>query len=392
MLSRIEIEGYRSLKHIKMEDMGGLTVLIGPNGSGKTNLLDAFALMSEAAFGSLAEGINKRGGIETLLCRGCERKLFFGFDFESVGQFAEEKAEVHYQVQIRPVGFSPTIPFEQVSKAPVPPHRDPLYLMHRDREGTCIFFNKLLGQKDEVKGLESPAELAIFQVKDQTSYPTPYKVLRHLQEWVFYRPIDVGPSSPIRQAQIVRPGTRLTADMSNLASVFHSIQNQYPAVWDEINEILKNVYEDFRYISFPPEGGDGKIILRWWEHPFEKEYGFSADLLSDGTLRLLALLAMLKSPNPPPLICLDEPELGLHPDWVKLVAELLESAATRTQLIVATHSPTLVSHVAPEHVAVVEKEDGATVVHQLTEAELADWLDRFSLGELWEAGHIGGRP
>jgi predicted ATPase len=164
-------------------------------------------------------------------------------------------------------------------------------------------------------------------------------------------------------------------------------------IWDEICEILRNVYDDFRNLSFPIEGGDGKIFLRWLEHPFEKKnYGFFANLLSDGTLRLLSLLAILKTPEPPPLICIDEPEVGLHPDWIKLVAELLESAATRTQIFVTTHSPQLVSHVKPDHVVVVEKEDGATTLSRLMEGELADWLDKFQLGDLWLAGHIGGRP
>jgi predicted ATPase len=174
--------------------------------------------------------------------------------------------------------------------------------------------------------------------------------------------------------------------------VLHGIQNQYPATWDEIREILANVYEDFRYISFPAEGGDGKILLRWWEHPFEKDYGFSSNLLSDGTLRLLSLLAILKTPDPPPLICIDEPEVGLHPDWIKLVAELLESAAARTQIIVATHSPQLVSHVKPNHVVVTEKHEGETTLSRLTEEELKDWLDKFQLGDLWLSGHLGGRP
>lgn len=256
-----------------------------------------------------------------------------------------------------------------------------------------MFRSLVTGEKEEInKEIESQSELAIFQVKDQTAYPTPYKLLRQFENWTFYRPLRVGPDAPIRSPQTIRPGVRLFPDGSNVASVLHAIQNQFPAIWDEICETLTNVYEDFRYVSFPAEGGDGKILLRWWEHPFEKEYGFSADLLSDGTLRLLSLLAILKTPDPPPLICIDEPEVGLHPDWIRLVAELLESAATRTQIIVATHSPQLVSHVKPNHVVVIEKEDGATTVSRLTEEELAGWLDKFRLGDLWLAGHIGGRP
>lgn len=390
MLTHIVIDGYKSLKNIDL-DMTGLTVLIGPNGSGKSNLLDVFALVAEAAAGSLSEGIARRGGFDAIAFKGDNERVFFGCDFEARGVFAEEQAEVHYKVQLRRMGAFSNVSFEQVSKGPTPPHTNPLYLVHR-RDDDITFRNLLLNEREEVKTLESGSELAIFQVKDQNAYPTPYKLLRQFQDWTCYNPIDVSLESPIRLPQTVRAGMRLFPDGSNLASILHSIQNQSPAVWEDINEILRNVYEDFRYMTFPAEGGDGKILLRWWEHPFERQQGFSIGLLSDGTLRLLILLAILKSPEPPPLICIDEPELGLHPDWIKLVAELLEEAASRTQLVVATHSPILVSNVNPENVVVVEKEDGVTYLERLSKRELAVWLDEFHLGDLWLAGHLGGRP
>lgn len=402
MLTHIEIEGFRSLRHVEL-DLPGLTVLIGPNGSGKSNLLDAFALMVEAATGRLSEGIAKRSGINTLLFRG-ENKFFFGFEFAPEGDFFRESAPVHYKLQLRPVGALPFVWLEQVYKDPVPPHTNPLYLMHRDKQRPMTMFRSLVtGLKQELdlqeqlkqaegKEIESQSELAIFQVKDQTAYPMPYKLLRQFENWAFYAPIRMELDAPIRSPQLARPGLRLFPDGSNLSSVLQAIQSQHPATWDEICEILGNVYEGFRYLSFPAEGGDGKILLRWWEHPFEKDYGFSANLLSDGTLRLLSLLAILKTPDPPPLVCIDEPEIGLHPSWIRLLAELLESAATRTQLIVTTHSPELVSHVKPNHVVVVEKEEGETKLSRLTDDELSGWLDKFRLGDLWLAGHIGGRP
>jgi predicted ATPase len=381
-------------------------VLIGPNGSGKSNLLDVFALMAEAAVGRLSDGIAKRGGINTLLFRGGGDKIVFDFEFAPEGDFSNEGIPINYELQIQPVGAIPFVQFEQVSKVPIPPHINPFYLMHGDFHKSLTMFRRhKIGQLQELdlqldeqlklaegKELESPIELAIFQVKDQTSYPTPYKLLRHLENWTFYSPIRVDPETPVRSPQLARSGLRLFPDGSNLSSVLQAIQSQHPVIWDEICEILKNVYDDFRNLSFPPEGGDGKILLRWWEHPFEKSYGFSANLLSDGTLRLLSLLAILKTPEPPPLICIDEPEVGLHPDWIRLMAELLESAATRTQLIVTTHSPELVSHIKPNHIVVVEKQEGATTLSRLTEDELASWLDKFRLGDLWLAGHIGGRP
>jgi len=376
MLTRVEIKGYKSLKDIDL-DMKELTVLIGPNGSGKSNFLDVFALMSQAAVGALGEGIIQRGGMGNVLFKQGQEQLTL--------QFYQEATD--YYVQIEPNQALPRISEERMIFMETG-DTDSLLVLHRKQRD--VNFHR--SHSVEAKKLESETELSIFQVRDQAVYPEPYKLLRQMQNWSCYTPMEVDARSPMRLPQVWRSGMRLLLDGSNLFSVLKTIQDESPDDWAEITEILKIIYEDFRYMTFPAEGGDGKILLRWWEHPFEKAYSFSADLLSDGTLRLLSLLAILKSPEPPPLICIEEPELGLHPDWIKLVGELLESAATRTQIIVATHSPMLVSYVQPQHVVVVEKEDGMTYMERLTEEEMADWLDDFQLGDLWLSGQIGGRP
>jgi len=263
--------------------------------------------------------------------------------------------------------------------------------MRRDKDG-CVFRSIKTGMQDEEKALESVSELAIFQVKDQDKYPTPYKLLRLLQEWTLYRDIEVGSDAPVRQPSLLRPTVRLAPNGANLSSVLRSIQDYHPAIWKEIEEILETAYPGFFTIRIPGEGGDGKVLLRWWERPYEKEGGFSANLLSDGTLKLLCLIAILKSPDPPPLICIDEPELGLHPDWIKLIAELLQSAASRTQLVVTTHSPQLVAKLSPDQIIVAEKQNGESQLNPLPEEKLGKWLKEFNLGELWLAGHFGGRP
>jgi predicted ATPase len=326
--------------------------------------------------------------------RGGQGDVFVELHFPPEGVFAEERATVSFKLKLKKIGSGYRIWFEQVSKVS-PGYQNPLMLMHRDRD-SCMFRSVKTGLREEVgeegKKLESETELAIFQVRDQNNYPTPYKLLRLLQEWTLYRNIDVGPNTPIRQPGLIRPTVRLAPNGSNLASVLNSIQQQHPATWKEIEELLETVYSDFHAITFPPEGGDGKVVLRWWERPYEKQGGFSADLLSDGTLKLLCLIAMLKSPDPPPLICIDEPELGLHPDWIKLVAELLQSAASRTQVVVTTHSPQLVSQLSPDQIIVADKGNGETRLTRLSGEGLEKWLVEFNLGDLWLAGHIGGRP
>jgi predicted ATPase len=393
MFDYIKIEGFRGFRYIELE-LPSLSVFIGPNGSGKSNFMDLLALMAEGANGRLAEGIATRGGFEEIAFKREPGDIFVEFRFPSTGVFSEERSPVTFKLKLKKVGSNPKVWFEQVSKDRY--HVQPLYLMHRDKDG-CMFRSIKTGLREELgeegrKALESDSELAIFQVKDQDNYPTPYKLLRVFQEATFYSDIDVGPDAPIRQPGLLRPSVRLAPDGTNLASVLFSIQQSHPATWEEVGELLRTVYPDFHSITFPAEGGDGKVVLRWWERPYEKQSGFSANLLSDGTLKLLCLIAILKSPDPPPLICIDEPELGLHPDWVKLVAELMQSAATRTQLLVATHSPHIVGKLAPEQVVVAEKEGGETKLGRLVYQELEKWLKEFDMGDLWLAGHLGGRP
>jgi len=390
MITRIEIENFRSIEHLKL-DMTPLTVLIGPNGSGKSNLIDAFWLMAAAGAGGLSDGMAARGGYDAIRFWAAQNeRLTFEFEFAGAGTFEQEEGAVHYKVELRRQGNVARVWFEQVYITGKPACPD--YFVVAQKKGEqCKFRNIVSKERDELKGIESDNELAIFQIKDQTAYPTPYKVAKEISAWRVYAPIPTGPDAPVRRAQLLRSGLRLATDGGNLASVLHAVQNQRPAVWEELCDILRTACPGFRHLSFPPEGGDGMIVLRWWEDPFAKEYGFSANLLSDGTLRLLMILTILLSPDPPPLVCIDEPELGLHPDWVKLIGEQLQSAATRTQLVVATHSPELVSKLNPSQVVVVEKEDGRTVANRLSDADFAQWLDQFRLGDLWRAGHLGGR-
>ncbi|MGB2987974.1 MAG: AAA family ATPase, partial [Phycisphaerae bacterium] len=278
MIKRLEVERYRSFEHLELE-MRPLTVLIGPNGGGKSNLLDIFSFLSQAAFGELADAIARRGGFDSLRFRGSpEERIFFGVDFSSEEPFADEGCDVHYKLQLRPIGSVGSVWFEQVSLGPKPGYDKPMTLMHRDKE-SCKFRNLLAKEMDEIKELESETELAITQVKDQKAYPTPYKLMRTMASWGPYAPTYTGLDAPIRRPQLLRPGLRVAKDGGNLASVLHGLQSQLPHAYAELEDRLRTAYPGLKYLSFPQEGGDGMINLRWWEEPYEEEFGFSASLL-----------------------------------------------------------------------------------------------------------------
>jgi len=402
MFDYIKIEGFRSFKKVELE-MPRLAVLIGPNGGGKSNFIDLLMLMAEAAHGQLAVGVNRRGGF---------RNIAFGFEpagevrvefsFKGLRDPASEMEpvpppmglekkpfDITYRVALRGLGVNFRVWEEQLHQVPIDPEQI-TFEIDRDATQTLFRWGIISKEFEERKSVED-VELAISQVKDANKYRPPYAVFQELRQWAFYRDIDTGPESPLRQPVLIRRETRLVPDGSNLSSAFFTIQQEYSDDWDDILGILKTAYPDFVRLEVRAGGGDGKVHLRWFERPYEKE-GLSANLLSDGTLKLFCLIAILKSPIPPPLICIDEPELGLHPDWIKLVAELLQDAAMRTQVIVATHSPHIVAKLDPEQVIVTEKVDGETHLRQLKTSDLENWLKDFSLAELWLSGEIGGRP
>jgi predicted ATPase len=204
------------------------------------------------------------------------------------------------------------------------------------------------------------------------------------RDWVF------GRHSAIRDPQRVGLDSyELAADSSNLAQVLKAMRDRgESAVFERLLKLLRAFYEPVKDVDTELLGTHLRLMI--------KEDGLSsrtpASRLSDGTLRWLTMLIILLDPTPPPVICIDEPELGLHPDIVPTRADLLREASTRTQLILTTHSRTLVECFSddPESVCVCEKFDGATEIKRLEADRMKVWLDKYSLGQLWSSGEIGG--
>jgi len=399
MFDYIKIEGFKSFKSVELE-MPRLAVLIGPNGGGKSNFVDLLMLIAEAGAGQLSNGVLRRGGF---------RDVVFGFDASKQMRFElrfreavhawklfseanGRRLDVRFRAAVRSVGVSSAqVTEELVRQESATQPALSADVVSRNKAGAEFLYTEESGRVNKRSMVAAPFELMISQVRDPVSYPAASVVLEEVGGWTFYRDIEVGPDAPVRLPQLIRDETRLFSSGANLASVFYSVQQHHPDIWAEMLEIVNTAYPEFVRLTVPAGGGDGKVLLRWFERPFEKE-GMSANLLSDGTLKLLCLIAILKSPDPPPLICIDEPELGLHPDWIKLVAELLQDAACRTQVIVATHSPHIVEKLDADQVIVVDKVDGESKMKRLEKADLEKWLKDFNLSELWLAGHFGGRP
>ncbi len=227
----------------------------------------------------------------------------------------------------------------------------------------------------------------LAQRRDPELYPEITYLADTYEKWRIYREWAFGRNTVFREPQKAdMRNDRLEEDFSNLG-MFLSRLRKTPRAKREIIEELLDLYEGLSDFEPITEGGTVQLFFT------EGDFSIPATRSSDGTIRYLCLLAILCDPEPPPLICIEEPELGLHPDILPKLADLLVAASQRTQLIVTTHSDILVDAMTeqPEAVVVCEKHEGRTEMKRLRKVDLAVWLNKYRLGQLWIDGQLGGK-
>lgn len=387
------IRGYRSLKNISWEP-GNLNVLIGPNGSGKSNLLRMLELISISAQGKLGKHIQRAGGMEPLVWDGVAENIEFTVTMSPLKMVGSAEDYVHtYHLVIERIGKGSAyrIKHEWLGNRywMVKGESDePFKIIERDVLRAVVFDEKqrgLVAPEESVQEEESVLSFAAGPFTQNQRIP-PYQAF--LADWAIYHDLQVHRDAPIRQPVIARHETRVEPDGQNLISVLHTLYTSDREFKQDINLAMRAAFgDDFEELVFPP-AADQRIQLRVRWKSLSREQ--SAADLSDGTLRFLFLLTVLASPNPAPLIAIDEPETGLHPSMLPIIAEYAVDASTRTQVILTTHSPQLLDafqEVMPE-TTVVKWVDGETVLQDVNGKNLERWLKEYSLGALFRSGEL----
>jgi predicted ATPase len=365
-------------------DMESLNVLIGPNGSGKSNFLEAIGLLRSTPTKLTAPMRGVGGsGVKEWIWKGAKNG------------HAQVEAVVDYptgQPLRHGIEFTETASrFELVdefieNQHPFPGHQEPFFF-YRFQHGFPALSVKGAGRRELRREDVAPDESILSQRKDPDQYPElahladVYGRVRVYREWSF------GRTSVFRSPQSADlPSDQLEEDFSNLG-LFLNYLRGVPKAKNAIIEHLRDLYDGLDDFDVRIKGGTVEVVLT------EGDFVFPASRLSDGTLRYLCLLAILCDPDPPSLVCIEEPELGLHPDMLPKIADLLAAASERTQLVVTTHSDLLVDAMTerPESVVVMEKHDGKTQARRLEATdEMQQWLHKYRLGQLWIRGEIGG--
>ncbi len=360
-----------------------LNVLIGPNGSGKSNLIEAVRLL-QAAPDDVAEPVRLGGGVQDWIWKGDPHG---SATVDAVVENPKGRMPLRHVLQFRESGHRFEVVDERIENEHAYPQSDETdaYFYYRLQNG-----HPVLNVREEKRALRRedvhPQFSILGQRKDPDQYPEitylgmAYKQIRVYRDWTF------GRGAPARGSQEADlDNTHLSEEFLNLGMVLNRMQMDY-SLRERLVEMLRELYPGVSDFGTSVNAGKVQVYLR------EGKYAIPATRLSDGTLRWLCLLAILLDPTPPPLVCIEEPELGLHPDVLPLLAQLLREASERTQLIVTTHSEVLVDALTetPESVVVCEKHEDTTEFTRLSRESLADWLEKYTLGQLWSRGEIGG--
>lgn len=378
-----------------------LNILIGPNGCGKSNLLEIVGLLRDLTEKRPWTHVTDTGGVSEWIWKDAasdRSRIAHDLALDAVVStfYVRHKKEIPkrseflYRLELRSRPLSTfSVKHESLLRYPVP-SGDAKSLAEIWRDGSETIIRKDEDGEPTISASKTEISDRISALSTVSGAFGPlHRIARSFSQIRLYREWTFGPKSPARGLeQVGKESTYLEEDGSNLAHVLNFIltyQDSEPG--RKLREAFAKFSGDARDIETRLQEGFVQLRIR-------ESSGISVPgiRLSDGTLRWLALLAILLNPTPPPVICLEEPELGLHPDAIHTLADLLVEASTRTQLIVTTHSDALLDAFTetPEVVCVCEKVEGSTVIRRLDKERLKVWLKDYSLGHLWMSGEIGG--
>lgn len=393
-IQRLEIKGFRSLRDVTWEP-GKLNVVIGPNASGKSNLLRALAFLQQSATGELPQAVLRQGGIGPLLWDSRDTEISWKLKTDPVGGGLDRVREtLTYELSLQRLGASSAYRVEREMLAnyyrvETGEKDQPLKFLERDPRHAVTFDALELALRAHEGSVPDDQPL-LSLVAGPFGNPIVLAFRDRLASWAIYHDVPVHQQAPIRQAAVARAERRVSPDGQNLIPVMHTLYATDREFKRSLDSAMRAAFgAEYEELVFPP-GADQQIQLRLRWRSLRTEQ--SAADLSDGTIRFLLLLAIFASPNPGGLIAVDEPEVGLHPAMFPIIAEVAAAAAERTQVILTTHSPQFLDAFTKDAptTTVVQWNNGETRLAVVDGDELRQWLKEYSLGALFRSGELEG--
>jgi len=339
MLSRLILKGFKSIRELDLPLLP-FNIIIGANGAGKSNLMAFFKMFQALKQKELQLHVARLGGVDSILYYGRKETMLLS-------------SVLYFDSNCYGFDLEPTV------------------------DNKFIFAKELM---------QFEAKAAINLGSSHTE-----SLASNLTDCAVYHFHDTSDTANVKRLQAINDNIKLRQDASNLAAFLYKLKKTSPKHYQIILKTIQQVapfFGDFHLRAYPEN--PQKIQLEWTEKA--SDYPFIANDLSDGTLRFMCLATLLLQPEMPTTILIDEPELGLHPYAISVLAGLFRVASQRCQLIVSTQSLNLLDEFEANNVIVVDREKGQSVFRRLEETNLTNWLEEYSLGELWEKNVIGGRP
>lgn len=366
MLDKVTIKGFKSIRAVEELEIRPINALIGANGSGKSNFIEALSFLQAIRAGNLQAYVGRAGGANTLLHFGAKTTA---------------RLTMSIYFQDRRHGYEITLDATDTDKL----YPSIEYALLNDEDNPTFPLKSLA-----VNILKNYNEASI---SDESGSGIPIQVRKFIDSWRIYHFHDTSSSSAMKRTQDLHNNRSLRPDGSNLAAFLYYLREKHETSYEFIRGAVRQIAPFFDDFVLEPLALNANKIRLEWKHIGNDDY-FDVSALSDGMLRFIALATLLLQPKSlrPSVILLDEPELGMHPAAIGLLAAMVKSVSVETQVILATQSPTLVDHFEPQDVLVANRVKGATEFTRLDEDALAVWLEDYSLGELWQMGDLEGRP
>ncbi|MDV7138743.1 AAA family ATPase [Maribacter sp. TH_r10] len=363
MIVKLQIKGFKSIRDITIE-LRPLNILIGSNGVGKSNFISFFKLLHNI-YEQRLENFSLQQGANNLLYFGKKEteliygKLFFKDSPDSTNSNS-------YYFTAKPTE-NDTLFIEKEGSG---------YLANWDDDTNNYFYNR--DQKES-------------HVKDSNSFRDIY-LRYYFESFKIYHFHDTSSSAPLRSSCPIDDNVALKENGSNLPAFLYYLQERHLNNFKRIEKTIRSIAPFFEKFELKPDRlNPDRIKLEWIEINQPDSY-FNATHFSDGTIRFIALATLLMQPNLPKTILIDEPELGLHPVAIKKLAGIIRKTSAKTQVIISTQSVTLVDNFNPEDIVTVDREENQSVFSRLDENNLTNWLEDYSLGDLWNKNVIKGQP
>ena len=378
-IEAVQIRNYKILANVRLDDIGGFSVFLGPNGCGKSTLFDVFAFLADGLRENVTAALSKRGGFHEVRSREMAGPIALTIKYRE----HPEEPRLTYHMELDEKNGQVIVTKEWLRWKPKASSAPFYFFQFENGKGAVAAGNGVV--ESLAQEIENPSILAVKGLGQLANYPKIVNLRKFIEGWFLLRFIP----GRARQLQKMGHAEHLSSEGENLSNFTQFLYERHPEVFAQLLARIKPQIPGLDKVNVE-KTADGRVVLRFKDAPFHEP--FAAHFVSEGTIKLFACLALLHDPSPLPLLCFEEPENHLHPRLLQILAEEFRAHAGKTQIFVSTHSPYFVDALRPEELWYLDRIGGFAQIQRAQDSQQvrAFVQENLSLGQLWFEGHLGG--